>query len=430
MIGPALSGDVHANAHVDRTYNVGWLPVALVIAATTFNAVFAALNANVRPLTGNTVILAEIVIVVASHLYIMRHFQARMVNWYLLIIAVGAFAILRISATGNVDAKYFRDVFLIITFILLGMTSDTRRVIQMMIALQIIVVAGILLEAICLPCYNDLFSVKDFYINTRGLGEEEFTNLSSDLYVSATRPEARFLPFFDLHRMSSVFLEPVSLGNFMTVTVAFTAAFWLKLTGGMRAFLVASMILMLLACDGRLAAMASVAIIALSLAHRFVPRHAALIYVPFITLLAIASTALAGWKTGIDDLSGRIAFTAELIRDLSLADIFGLSDRLLAESVDAGVVYLVITQSIVGAALIWAAITLAADEATREQKIYKNGIMLYLALTMMVSYSFMSIKTAAPIWFVFGSLLATSADRSTANQFTPVARTNVRGRRR
>ena len=186
-----------------------------------------------------------------------------MVNWYFLIVAIGAFAILRIAGTGNVDAKYFRDIFLIITFILLGMTSNERRAIQMMVVLQAFVVAGILLEAVCLPCYNDLFAVKDFYINTRGLGEEEFTNLSSDLYVSATRPEARFLPFFDLHRMSSVFLEPVSLGNFMTATVAFTAAFWNRLGGKLKMFFFASMILMLLACDGRLAAMASVAIIAI-----------------------------------------------------------------------------------------------------------------------------------------------------------------------
>ena len=179
-------------------------------------------------MTGNIVVLCEVLIVAAAHLYILRHFHSRMINWYFLILAFGAFALLRIGVTGNADAKYFRDIFLIITFILLGMTSNERRAIQMMLFLQAIVIAGILLEAICVECYADIFAVKDFYMNTRGIGEEEFTNLSSDLYVSATRPEARFLPFFDLHRLSSVFLEPVSLGNFMVVTVAFTAAFWTR----------------------------------------------------------------------------------------------------------------------------------------------------------------------------------------------------------
>ena len=51
-------------------------------------------------------------------------------------------------------------------------------------------------------------------------------------------------------------------------------------------------------------------------------------------------------------------------------------------------------------------IALAANVSTSQQKIYKNGVLLYLALTMIVSYSFLSIKTAAPIWFVFGALLS------------------------
>ena len=58
---------------------------------------------------------------------------------------------------------------------------------------------------------------------------------------------------------------------------------------------------------------------------------------------------------------------------------------------------------------MWSFITLSADESSPEQKIYKNSLLLYLALTMMVSYSFVSIKTAAPIWFIFGTLLSNPA---------------------
>ncbi|MEQ1669713.1 MAG: hypothetical protein ABL893_02530 [Hyphomicrobium sp.] len=410
-------------AHVTAGDRAGLAPVALVLMAALFNAALAIVNARIMPLSGNMIILAEVLIVAASHLYILRMFNGDMLKWYFLIVAFAVFALLRIAATGNADAKYFRDIFLIVTFILLGMTSNQRRAIQMMVALQIAVLAGIALEAICLDCFTDLFAVKEFYINTRGLGEEEFTNLSSDLYVSATRPEARFLPFFDLHRLSSVFLEPVSLGNFMIVTVAFTAAFWHRWGSALRVFCVASMMLMLLACDGRLAALASVAILAISIAYRLVPRHAALLFVPAVTGLALFMTYAADLKPGVDDLTGRIAYTAELIRSVSLDDFAGLSDRLLEQSVDAGVVYLTITQSFLGLALLWGFITLSADEATREQKIYKNGILLYLALTMIVSYSFLSIKTAAPIWFVFGVLLSRANGNDTQQ---PVMRLTAR----
>lgn len=405
----------HTSYRTAAADRAGFTPVALVVMAALFNAALAIVNARVMPLSGNMIILFEVVIVAASHLYVLRKFDTGMLKWYFLILAFAVFALLRISVTGNADAKYFRDIFLIITFILLGMTSNEQRVIQAMIALQVAVLAGIALEAVCLDCYADLFAVKDFYINTRGLGEEEFTNLSSDLYVSATRPEARFLPFFDLHRLSSVFLEPVSLGNFMIVTVAFTAAFWTRLSAGLKAFSVGSMILMLLASDGRLATLASVAILAMSLGHRLMPRHAALAFVPVVTGLAVFVAHAANLQAGVDDLAGRIAYTAGLISNVTLEDFAGLSDKLLEQSVDAGVVYLMITQSFLGLALLWGFITLSADEATTEQKIFKNGILLYLALTMIVSYSFLSIKTAAPIWFIFGVLLSRTA--SSPNQY-------------
>lgn len=405
------AGRIESGTVADRS---GYWPVVLVLAAALFNTGLAFINARIKPLTGNIVILCEVLIVAGAHLYILRHLQARMVNWYFLALAFAIFAIFRISATENIDAKYFRDVFVIVTFVLLGMTSNERRAVQMMALLQVAVILGIILEAVCIECYSDIFSVKDFYISTRGLSETDFTNLSSDLYVSATRPEARFMPFFDLHRLSSVFLEPVSLGNFMIITAGFTAAFWNQLSSGLRAFFVASATLMLFACDGRLAALATVAIVAMSVGHRILPRHAGLVFLPIVMALAIFFTNFGGLKSGTDDLSGRVAYTAEIFSGLQFYDFAGLSDQLLDRSVDAGVVYMIITQSILGLALLWCFITLAADEATPEQKIFKNSLLLYLSLTMMVSYSFVSIKTAAPLWFIFGALLTPTALREDA----------------
>lgn len=405
MIGPAAHTFDPEQSIAESDDQAGILPMLLVVAATLFNAGLALVNANVTAMSGNTVILCEVLIVIASHLYIMRHFQARMVNWYFLALGIAILAVLRISVTENVDAKYFRDIFLIVTFILLGMTSNDRRAIQAMAILQVAVIAGILYEATCVECFGSMFAVKDFYMNTRGIGEEEFTNLSSDLYVSATRPEARFLPFFDLHRLSSVFLEPVSLGNFMVATLCMTLAYWSRLGIALKALFVSSLVLMLFASDGRLAALASIAIIIISIGHRLMPRHAALLFVLGVTALAITATWAFGWQSGVDDLDGRIAYTAELFSKLTLIDYAGLSDLHLAESVDAGVVYLILTQSLLGLIALWTAITLSAREERLDQKIYKNGLLLYLSLTMMVSYSFLSIKTAAPVWFVFGVLL-------------------------
>jgi putative polymerase len=76
---------------------------------------------------------------------------------------------------------------------------------------------------------------------------------------------------------------------------------------------------------------------------------------------------------------------------------------------DAGVAYLITTQSLPGLLLIWAYIGWGGREDTPEQVRFTHGLSLYLALSMMVSYSFLSIKTGALLWFIQGALQSTSA---------------------
>ena len=80
---------------------------------------------------------------------------------------------------------------------------------------------------------------------------------------------------------------------------------------------------MLFACDGRLAAMATVAVIAISIGHKFLPRYAGLAFVPIVTGLALFATYTAGLRPGVDDLSGRIHYTADLIGNMTLIYVAG-----------------------------------------------------------------------------------------------------------
>jgi putative polymerase len=381
------------------------LPALLIVGAVVFNAGMAFVNANIMPMTRLSIATVEIAIVATALLYALRHHNARMTPWYVLLGMIGLFAELRILAINSVDLKYFRDLLLVVTFIVLGLSSSQRRMIQAIVISQIFVVAGIVLEAVSLETYSSLFSVKQYYINTRGIAFDEFTNKASDLYVSATRPDARAFPFFDLHRLSSIFLEPVSLGNFAVISVAFLTALWPALGRMTRLFMCASILLTLFACDGRFSAMASLIIVAVTIVSRLIPRNAAVFYLPLVTLGAVAAVSLGDLRSGADDMPGRIAHTVELLGAMQLSDVLGTSDRLLTTAVDSGLAYLIITHSLVGVGLLWFMIVFSADEATPEQKKYKNAICLYIALSMMVSYSFVSIKTAAPLWFIYGALL-------------------------
>jgi putative polymerase len=380
------------------------IPIALVLAAICFNAVLALINGNVMKLNAQHVMLVEAVLVLGAQAYAIAHYNRHMTPWYAFIVLVGLFSIIRMAAIGEVELKYFRDFLLIQTFVVLGMASTARMAVRMMMIACAIVVAGIALEAISVDTFSKLFDVKDYYIATRGMDSGEFTYEDSDLYVSATRYQGRFIPFFGLHRMSSIFLEPVSLGNFVLIVVCFALAFWRDLTTRQRVFVCFSVILMIVASDGRQALATTGLILGMAVFTRIVVPNVAIFIMPLAILGSILLVGVLDLHSGADDMPGRLAYTVELIGKMQPIDYFGLSDRLVPEAADSGIVFMIITHSIVIFAVLWILTVVSLGGGTRARADYLNSIWLYLALAMLVSYSFVSIKTAAPLWFLYGVL--------------------------
>jgi putative polymerase len=380
------------------------LPAVLVLAAILFNPLLAIVNGHVTPLSAGHVIAAEIALVGAAHVLALANYKPQMTPWYALAGILVLIALFRWLAMGEVDPKYLRDVLLIPTFVVLGMTFDERYLTRLVVLVHILVVAFLLLEALNTPAYSALFNVQDYYVATRGYDVERFWNQESDLYVSATRPDSRLFSFLDLHRLSSLFLEPVSLGNYCIVIVAFVCARYRRLGPATRAFLLLGTIAALLGSDGRLAAGASVLIIAVCVVARFLPRHSAALYLPAITLLAVLIVNIAGLQAGGDDWAGRLAHTVELLGQFDLPEYLGISNEFLDQAVDSGLAYLITTQSILGVAILWAFIVFCSRDDTPEQVRFTHAVCVFLALTLMVSFAFLSIKTAALLWFIHGAL--------------------------
>jgi putative polymerase len=378
----------------------------LLLAAVLFNPLLAIANAHVKPLSPAFVIGTEVLIVAAAHLLALIAFRARMAPWYLLIFLLVAFAVLRSVAVGSPNVKYLRDVVLIPTFIILGMTFARQHLPRWIVGLHAIVLAVLVLEGVAVDSYSALFDIKNYYIQTRGYTEEGFWNTGSSLFVSATRPDERFFSFVTLHRMSSVFLEPVSLGNYCVIIAAYVLACYRDLRPWQRAFLIGGTMLMLIGCDGRLATITIVMIAAVSLIASRLPRRITFFLPPAVLLIAVAASSFLHLKGGADDFPGRIAHTVDLLRHYGVPELLGISDTYLTQAVDSGLAYLITTQSLLGTVLIWLFIALLAREHTREAVVFKTAIAFYLASSMLVSFSFLSIKTAAILWFILGTMQA------------------------
>ena len=112
-----------------------------------------------------------------------------------------------------------------------------------------------------------------------------------------------------------------------------------------------------------------------------------------------------GLKAGPDDFSGRLAHTFALLAELWHGGISSASpNAYLSQAVDSGLAYLITTQSVFGVVVLWLFVAVCAEERTWRQVIYKTAVAVYLSLSMLVSFSFLSIKTAALLWFVLGAM--------------------------
>lgn len=383
----------------------------VLLGSVCFNALLAIVNGHVMALTPALVIAAEAAFVSAALCLAFMGWRTEMAPVLALIIMLVLFAIIRAVATGVVEPKYLRDTLIIPTFLLLGMASGTNNLARTVLILHAIVFAVFLLEALAPSIYSELFRIQDYYINTRGNSVDEFYNANSELFISATRPNERFLPFIDAARLSSIFLEPVSLGNYCTIIVACITSSYRRYSGRALAFLAISTTAMLFGCDGRFAVVCSVLIIVMSFISPRLPPYSAIIYLPAAVLIMFAIVSSAAMQTGGDDFIGRIAHTKDLLLRFDAQEFLGMSDRYIDEAMDSGVAYLIVTQSLPGLILLWLFIAWGPVEHTTEQVRYTHAVCLYLALSMLVSYSFLTIKTGALLWFVQGALQTGSLGR-------------------
>lgn len=396
----------------DGSVRLQLAPALVLIGSTVFNAGLAIVNGHIFALSQPMVIAAEAVFVGSALALAMLTWRPQMAPSLTLMVVLVAFAVARALWTVQPEPKFLRDVLLIPTFLMLGMSFDDRGLSRTVIALHSIVFAVFLLEAIAPEAFSELFRIQDYYINTRGNTIDEFYNTNSELFISATRPDARFFSFIDWPRLSSIFLEPVSLGNYCTVITCFICACFRRI-GRLATWLMAlTTVAMLVGCDGRLATASCVVIAAVALIAPRLPRLSATLYIPGSIAFIVAVVVLAGLKPGADDFGGRLAHTVELLGRFDVPEYLGMSSEYITEAMDSGVAYLILTQSLPGLILLWAYIGFGTKEDTAEQIRYTHALTLYIALSMMVSYSFLTIKTAALLWFVQGTLQSLPARRS------------------
>jgi len=383
-----------------------FLPAFILICAVSFNAILAVINGHVITLARGHVIMAEVAVYAGAFAIIVSRADCRMLPWLLLIFFIVLMGMFVSVGNGEFNAKYVRDVLVIPVFIMLGMTYQANTFSRSFLVLHTIIFLVAVLEIVSPDTYATIFKILDYYINTRDFTANSFWNTESTLFVSATRPGERFFGFVDWHRASSIFLEPVSLGNYCVIAAILIVACWRELGMAARFYLIGSTLFLLVACDGRLASVSIVIVLLSVIVLHNVSSRVSTFYLPVIVLLSAGYVRLTHNYGGYDNFVGRVAGTINALSQLDLFELMGLNARAAENAADYGIVYFILSQSLIGVVVIWLTVCLLAPGRTSTSRAYVHAIAIFIPLNLMVSYSFFSIKVASLIWFLYGYLSA------------------------
>ena len=377
----------------------------LLIACVMFNAVLAVLNGHVAPVSANMVTAVQGALMFTALALAIAARPEGMAKWLTMLwLALAGFALLSLLR-GHVELRYLGDLALIFVFILFGLAMPARAVLSAVPIIQAIVVIGALWELLDPAGFGGFFRIQQYYVNSRGFDGDAFWASNPDLFLSSERPTGRLLlPGTGAHRASSLFLEPVSLGNWTIVVTLAIAALQPMLSRATILFLLLGNLFLLFACDGRMALAINLVLLAIWPIAPRLPRWFPALCLPLILVLLLAASGFGFLEERGDTLLGRYRYGLDYLLGLDAAGVLGLRATAGVVAADSGWAYFIVTQSIVGLMAVWLALTIQPAAGSPARRRFVAGMAVFLSLSLPVSYSIFSIKTAALLWALFGFL--------------------------
>lgn len=389
------------------------LTLALLVGALTFNTALCFLNTNVMGVN-DTMVMGSEVVLVATALYLGL---GRNAAPYVVLAVFMSYAAMLMAMRPLLDPKAVRDFLIPIAFYLLGRSCrDPRLADRAALICGLIVVVFGLFEFLALDVYVKYFNIIKYYVARGTVAPSDVKADTGALFASGIRPDARtLLPFLGPHRASSVFLEPISTGNFGAIIYIWCLnrkdmrKRWLTMATGIGAIILS---------DSRFGA--NVCVVATA-AWFVAPRTPRFVWLaaPFFVLAGLAiygfTSAEVKWE---NNFGGRLLWTARLVTSLSPAAVWGLSPDKPFLS-DSGYAYTLNQIGLVGALGFWSLFIFTPESSPRAWR-FKVCVATYICLLMLVSDSVYSIKTAALLWFLTGTSDAAPDEAETLPAAEPV----------
>ena len=397
-----------------RESSRGWWAFALIAAALSFNFILCFVNTNGPSVSTLSVVGCEFAILALT--FASAYSASSLTGVYFVIVLILYLTFLalvrEINSFGGADIKVVRDFLIPVAFFWLGKTISLRDADRIVRWSVIVVICLGMFEYFFLDVFLKYFDVIGFYIARGTVPDTEAARISSGgLMVSGMRPVDQgreLLPWLlGTHRVSSIFLEPSSLGNF-GIIVALWAVLRSKMDGALWWGLLIAGLSCIVLADTRFAAVFLIAGILMILLPPYLgtPLAAAMPFVAVLFLLVVIPPA----DLSSNDTKGRLAYAAFVLTEFDILNWIGIAASPL-QTFDAGYGYLFSEVGLIGVLFLWFCFMSLSGENPYFYAL-RNAAGAYFATLFLISQSQMTIKTAALLWLLLGAVSMARVPRS------------------
>jgi putative polymerase len=386
-----------------------WSVHAVIYSTILLNFVLCVLRTRGLPVGPNAVAACEVAT------YGMALYWARQEIPLAAIGAAVAMALyvlaMRAFVNPDLDPKILRDIAIPFIFVAFGRACGDPEQADLVVYWAVgIVTAGALFEAFFPESYSKVVDILTFYYERGGLSGVSFEQMAkadvgNTLYTGGTRTvdEGRTVGSYlgDLignHRVSSVFLEPVSSAAFSGIAFGWMVHRFSSKKMINVIFLFLATLDILLA-DGRMASLTCLTALAIYLFGLSL-NGIAIFCLPFLALALLLLDGAYPVGTIDNGLSGRLLMSGSVLYSWGAEEWLALKGS-AATLVDCGYGWLLSNLGLVPMAALWSLFAFQGRLALKERQ-WLTLIALYFVLSLSVGPAALSVKTAGLAWFLCG----------------------------
>src|SRR5471032_2078848 len=291
-----------------------------------------------------------------------------------------------------------------VLFYFLGRNFGHEKFADRLLKIIIYIVLAVgFFELLFVDVYSKLFNVYSYYLAQGNITTSTNWAEGSTLALNGIRPAGigrTILPFLlGNHRVSSIFLEPVSFGNFAVIVAAWGLSKDREQWRDMVFFLAAAAIMITLA-DSRygLVTVALMVLVRLLISGR---GNRMVMVLPFICAVILILFGLYYDGRYSDNIPGRLYSSGITMVRFGTAEIFGLAGYNINFG-DMGYSIVLTRFGLFGCAVLWIGLWMIKMRDERGER-FRTYIVIYMSLILCISgTSLFALKSAGVLWFLLG----------------------------